>query len=173
MAIQSGELSVSLKTKSTGTNDFGGPAFAPVMSALLQFTVGTGANQFDLEFFDERSIATGADDDIDLAGVLTDEFGTVITYAEIMLIAIFNRPRTGSPNTTTLTIGGGTNPFVGFLSGTAPKVTKLGPGGGLLLWNPDATGLGAVGAGASDILRITNSAGATAKVQVGVLGRSA
>ena len=41
----------------------------------IAITSGTGANQADLLFHDTRTIAASANDDLDLAGSLTDSLG--------------------------------------------------------------------------------------------------
>lgn len=157
-----------------GSNAFsGGPNWSAEMELLQVFGSGTTANKVDLAYAAERTVSSGANDDIDLAGVLTDALGATITAAEVVAIAVVNKQRDGTANTTSLTIGGGSNPFVGFLGGTTPTITKIGPGAVLLLSSPDATGLGSVTAGTGDILRVTNAAGATNKYQIMILARSA
>jgi len=162
-----------LHVTQSGGNDFGGPQFAPKMEALLQFVDGVVLGQADLAWFDQRAVATAANDDIDLAGVLSDVFGATLTFAELVALFVINAPRAGAANTTALTIGGGTNPAVGFLGGTAPTIGPIQPGGFLMLGAGHASGIGTVVAGTGDILRVANAAGATANYQIGVIGRSA
>lgn len=163
------ELYARLKINQTGSNDFGGPSFQPVIETLIQLTDGVAANQANIAFADERTLASGATDSIDLAGVLTDAFGATIAAAEIVAILIINKPRAGSPvNTTDLTIGGGTN---GVFATAFPLVLK--PGAVLLAGAGDAAGIKIVTPGTADILTIINSAGAAAKYQIAVLARNA
>lgn len=156
----------------TGPNDYT-DRFTPVVEMTQALLDGTLANQANLIFADQRAVTTGADDDIDLAGTLTDAFGVTITFAEIVGILVINKPITGAANTTDLTIGLGTNPFLGFLGGTTPTIGPIKPGGVFMIFAGDAAGIGTVGAGSSDILRITNSSGATANYQIVIIGRSA
>ena len=165
-------LTARIEATQTGPNDYA-DNFAPVCAAVLAALDGTTANKADLIFADQRAVTTGANDDIDLAGVLTDAFGVTITFAELVGILIVNAPITGSANTTDLTIGLGSNPFLGFLGGTTPTIGPIKPGGVFMIFAGDAAGLGTVGAGASDILRVANSAGATANYQIVIVGRSA
>jgi hypothetical protein len=155
----------------------GANAFADRLSDDVAFsqklTDGTGAGNADLLYVAERTVATATDDDIDLAGVLSDVFGTTLTFAELVGILIINKQKDGTANTTDLTIGGGSNPFVGFLGGTTPTVGPIKPGGMFMLMSPDAAGIGTVTAGTGDILRITNSAGASNTYQIAIVGRSA
>jgi len=80
--------------------------------------------------------------------------------------------RASDPPITQILIGGGTNPFTGFLGGTTPTVGPISPGGVFLIADSSASGLGAVG-GSTNTLRIANSTGAAASVQVLITGRSA
>lgn len=168
------EIALRIRSNQTGSSDFGGPNFMPDFDAIIQLTNGTGANQADILFVDERTVAAASNDDLDLAGVLTSAFGAVIAAAEIVAIAIINKPKTSgsAPNTTNLTIGGGTNPIIGWLGGTTPTVGPIRPSGVFLLASPDAAGIAAVTAATGDILRIANSAGAAATYQVLILARS-
>lgn len=164
----------TLTVSESGANDFGGPVFAPTLSEVMELTNGTGALQADQCWFDERTVASGANDDLDLAGSLTSAFGSVLTIAKLVAIAVINAPRVGAANTTNLTIGGGTNPFVGFLGGTTPTIGPIRPGGFVILGCGDTVGgIGSVVAGTGDILRIANSAGAAATYQIALIGRSA
>jgi hypothetical protein len=162
------EIYARLKIGQTGSNDFGGPEFKPVIETLIQLTDGVAANQANIAFADERTVATGATDSLDLAGVLADAFGTTIAAAEIVAVMIINKPRVGSPvNTTDLTVGGGSN---GVFATAMPFVLK--PGAVFLLAAGDAAGVKTVAAGTADILTIVNSSGASAKYQIAVLARS-
>lgn len=172
MALNS-EILVRLTAVQTGPNDFGGARNTPAMQALIQLASGTGANQADILFMDERTVASATNDDLDLAGVLADAFGATVAAAEMVALFVINAPRSGAPNTTDLTIGLGTNPFLGFLGGTNPTLGPIGPGGAVLLQCPDAGGLGAVAGGSTDILRIANGSGAAATYQIAILARTA
>ena len=172
MALTS-EILVRLKATQSGANDFGNDSFSPKMQALLQTTDGTTANKADILFVDQRSVASATNDDLDLAGVLADAYGATITAAEVVALFVINAPISGSANTTDLTIGAGSNPFVGFLGGTAPTIGPIKPGGFVMIGAGDAAGIGAVTAATADILRIANSSGAAAVYQIGILARTA
>lgn len=173
MAISSAVMVAQLRVTETGTNDFGGPSFTPEMQALISLVDGTAAGQANIVWADERTVGTGANDDLDLAGVLTSAFGTTIAAAELVALFVINGSRSGAANTTNLTIGGGTNPVTGFLGGTAPTIGPIRPGSFVFLGSSDAAGFGAITAGTGDILRITNSAGASATYQIAILARNA
>lgn len=166
-------IRASLRATQTGANDFGGPGFTPALEAVLALTDGTTANKADRFWADVRTVASASNDDLDLTGTLTDAFGASLAQVELVALMIINAPLSGAANTTNLTIGGGSNPVVGFLGGTTPTIGPIRPGGFLLLACGDAAGIGAVTAGTGDILRIANSSGAAATYQIAVIGRSA
>lgn len=150
---------------------YAGSGLAPASASLaaaadIGIASGTGDYQADLMYAATRSLAASASDNLDLSGVLTDPLGNVISAVEIVAILI----RAASANTTILTVGNGTNPFIGpFGAGT--HTIAVAPGGVALLVNPKAGW--AVTAATADILKITNAAGATASYDIVVLGRSA
>lgn len=120
------------------------------------FANGTAANQANQMWTDTRTIAASANDDLDLAGVLTNAFGTTITFTSVKAIIV----KAASANTNDLIIGGSaTNPFETFLGGTNPSVLIV-PGGSFAIVNPEATGY-AVTASTADILRFTNASSGT------------
>lgn len=171
MAIKA-TLTAQIEAFEDGPNAFADD-FAPLVRKVLRITDGTTANKADILYAAQRAVTTGANDDIDLAGVLTNAFGETITAAELVAILVINEPVTGAANTTALTIGAGSNPFVGFLGGTTPTIGPLRPGAAFMLFAGDAAGIGTVTAGTGDILRITNASGATANYQIAILARSA
>lgn len=165
------DVGMYLKARQTGSNDYGGPDFAPKIEALMQFTNGTVSDQADKLFVDERAFASSTADTIDLAGVLTDAFGATITFAEIVGVIIINASKAGVRNTVTLSVGAGTNPWFG-LFGATGDVVKVPPGGFIAMFAPDASGYGTVTAATADILTITPGA-AAGTYQIAILGRSA
>lgn len=151
------------------------PKWRGVMEFAMSLGEGTGVGQFDLAYVAERTVADEADDDIDLAGSLVDAFGATITAAEIVMIAVINRPKASGAdaNTTDLVVGGGSNPFVGHVGGTAPTIGPIKPGGIFVMGAGDAAGIGAVTASTADILRVSNGSGAANTYQIAILARSA
>lgn len=169
-ASVSGSLQVRLQANQTGANDFAsGGAFAPVVGLTLNIANGTGAGQADLLFVDERSVDADTNDDIDLAGGVTDAFGNALTFAEVVAVVIINAPISGDANTTALTVGAGSAPIPGFDEALPP----LPPGGVLAIGAPGAAGISSVTATSADILRVANAAGGAAVYQIAILGRSA
>lgn len=166
------DVAVSWKASQASPNSLFGNLSSAEMRAVLNTTLGTGANQADRLYMAQRQVASGANDDIDLAGVLTDAFGTVITAAELVALFLINKPISGVDNTTNLTLGGGTNPVVGLLGGTTPTLGPIRPGQFVLMGNAGAAGLCAITAATADILRVANSAGAIANYQIALLMRT-
>ena len=165
----SATVSVGIDFNQSGSADFGPQRFEGKVSTLLPFANGTGVGQADILFADERTVASGANDDLDLAGVLSNAFGQTITAAEVVAVLVINKPLLASDaaNTTNLTLGGASQAVPNIASG------PIGPGGCVLLADPDAGGLATVTGGSSDHLRVANSSGAAAKYQILILARSA
>lgn len=166
-------LLAQLTAVQTGSNDFGGPDFDIKVFNEMVLEDGTTVNKADILWADQRTVGSASNDDIDLAGVLTNAFGAVITAAELVALLIINKARNGTANTTNLTIGVGSNPFIGFLGGTTPTIGPIRPGGMFMIASPDAAGIGTVVAGTGDILRVANSSGAAATYQIAMLARTA
>lgn len=165
-------ITARLSATQIGPNDFGG-SFSPTVSQIISLQDGTTSGKADMLFTDVRTVSSASNDDIDLTGVLTDAFGTAFNAAELVALIVINAPVSGTANTTDLTIGVGTNPFLGFLGGTTPTVGPLKPAATFMIAAGDAAGIGTVSAGSADILRIANSSGASATYQIGILARSA
>ncbi len=170
MALQA-TFTVKIAATHTGGNAFA-DKFSPLIEKVQKLTNGTTANKADLIYVDERTVTTGANDDIDLAGSLSDAFGSTIAAAEIVAIMIINGPISGSANTTDLTLGAGANPFIGFL-GATDTIGPIKPGGVFMLAAGDAAGIGSVTAGTGDIFRVANSSGASATYQIAIIARTA
>jgi hypothetical protein len=166
-------LVAQLRANQTGANDFGGPVFTPELSQIISLTDGTAAGQANILWADERTVASASNDDLDLNGVLIDAFGATVAAVELVALLVINARKSGAANTTNLTIGGGSNPVVGFLGGTTPTIGPIRPGSFVFLGSSDAAGFGAITAGTGDILRIANSSGAAATYQIAIVARNA
>lgn len=162
------ELRAKFSAQQSGANDFGGPSFAPTIEKILQFTSGTGAGMADILFADEREIAASSSEDLDLAGVLADAFGTTIAAAEVVAILII----ADDANTNNVVVGDATSP-VPLFGGTNPTFA-VKPGGFFFVAAPNAAGLLTVGAGSTDDLKIANSSsGSSVTYQIAILARTA
>lgn len=164
-------LLIKFNARQTGANDFGGPDFSPELEKLYQFASGTGADQADILYMDERTFLASTAVDFDLFGVLTEAFGSVINAAEIVAVIILNESKAGVRNTVTLSVGAGSAPWFGMFGATG-DVIKVPPGGMVACVAPDAAGYGAVTATTADLLTVTPGAAAGA-FQIAILARSA
>jgi hypothetical protein len=142
---------------------------SPEISRIAAFTNGVLAKMADVMYAAEPTIASGANLDLDLAGSLVNALGITVTNAKIAAIVVAADPA----NTTVVTMGAAaSNPYVGpFGAGT--HTIKLGPNAFIVLGTDTLAGIGDVVAGTGDILRFANAAGASAKVKIMILGRSA
>ena len=131
---------------------------------------GTGKDQCDLIFHDQRTLAATSED-FDLTGTEVQAFGgapLTVDFVKVKGLFIHNTSTTAGEN---LSIGGaaGTQ-FVDWV-GNANDEVVIGPDGIFALWNPSAAGY-AVGAGATDLLKIDSGA-ATIVYDIVVVGTTA
>lgn len=159
-------ITASVAAVQTGAPDTG-QARADLSAALnAVLSNGTGNTQADIIFQDKRSLATGANEDLDLRGVLLDVFGATVNIVENVAMLFL----ADAANTTILTLSpADTNGFVGPF-GAATHSIALPAGAAFLHYSP--TGY-AVTAGTGDLFNVANAAGATANYTVCFVGRSA
>lgn len=164
---QTVQIAATMQIDSTGAAAVGGavPTFSRGKQADIILADGTGNNQASKTYSASRSVLTGANDDIDLAGVLTDIMGvSPLTFATVKAIIIRSDPS----NTTILSVGPA--PANGFLGpfGSATDRINIRPGGAFVIAAPQ-TGF-TVTPATGDLLRVTNAAGATALYSIEVVG---
>lgn len=155
MASLTGTVSLKFNGTYSSAADLGTltHAFSELYSNAL--TSGTGANQANAIFSDNRSIS--GNDDLDLAGGLSDSFGTTLTFTSVKAIIV----RAAAANTANITMGAeGINPFSSIFA-DATDALILPPGGLFVLTNPAADGF-TVTAGTGDILRFAPASGTQA-----------
>jgi hypothetical protein len=167
--VGAASLATNVQVTMTGNlNGVVGLSTASVPLAIakqIPLTNGVGANQADSIYTATYAIATGATQSIDVKGSLLDALGTAFTPAKLKTIYIYSR--TG--NTTNLTLFGDAAHVP--ILGTVATTMQLLPGGLFLLVQPPLAGI-AVTAGTADIIKIVNAAGATANVDVILVGTS-
>lgn len=141
----------------------GNPKDQQSYTKTLTFTDGEGASQFEgVAIKSQTGLAASGTDSIDLSGTsLQDGFNTNVAAKAVKLLYILN---TG---TVALTWGGNANAVPFFAAANDKK--NLPPGAFDLFCTPDAAGI-AVGAGATDILDITNTSGSTAASYLLIVG---
>lgn len=143
----------------------------PVSAALslmksVELASGTGADQADVVYSSQATILTAATLSLDLKGSLTDALGAAFTPAKLKAVIIYSHPS----NTTNLTLFGDAAHVP--LLDTVATTTTLKPGGLLVLAQPAASGY-AVTATTADLVKIVNAAGASAVVDIVLVGTSA
>lgn len=117
------------------------------------FTNGTGADKAQVQWHDQRSLASGATESLDLAGSLTSAFG-VVTFTKVKWLIIRVVTETTGYK---LGVGGAAaNQFINWVADSS-DIVYIGAGGMLVLSSP-VDGF-AVTAGTGDILKIANAAG--------------
>ncbi|MCW6008503.1 hypothetical protein K1W54_28760 [Micromonospora sp. CPCC 205371] len=148
-----------------------GEALAPLTKNYRTvLATGVAAGQADRVFHDQRTLAASANEDLDLAGVLLDPLGALLTFVKIKGIVV----AAAAGNTNNVVVGAAVaNPWSGLL-GAAGTVT-VRPGGVFAAFAgaADAAGYPVV-AGTGDQLRVANSgAGTPVTYDVIIVGTSA
>ncbi|MGI5196578.1 hypothetical protein ACQEVY_23500 [Streptomyces sp. CA-288835] len=148
-----------------------GSAKAPMsLNRSVTLGSGTGAGKADKVFSDRRTLAASASEDLDLAGVLLDVFGSAITFVRIKGLFI----SAAAANTNNLVIGAAaSNAWATLLNATGTLTLRPGATIGAMAGAADATAY-AVTAGIGDQLKIANSAGSTpVTYDIHIVGASA
>jgi hypothetical protein len=135
-------------------------------SKAIAFDSGVGASQADRIYTNSYAIGTGATQSIDVSGSLTDALGGTFVLVKLKAILIYSQPA----NTTNLTVLGDAASVP--ILNTAATTFTLQPGGLFLLVQPPLAGIAVTGA-TGDVIKLVNAAGATANVDVVIVGASA
>lgn len=122
----------------------------------ITFADGTGASSANKIYQATRSLSAGADS-IDLAGSLTDSYGSTAVFVRVKAIYIKNN------GTATMTFGAGTNPWATMLNSTG--TLTIPAGGFVLVATPDATGW-TVTAATGDLLNVTGTGSQTFDIAI-------
>jgi hypothetical protein len=142
------DIRISLDTKITA--DMSSPRDAINKTFTVDLDVGTGSGQANQYFADLRTLAGGANEELDLAGVLENRFGQTVTFANIKFIFIENTATTDS----TLAVGGAAaNAFINWV-GNATDIVNI-PGQGVFILGSNARDFD-VTAGTGDKLKLEN-----------------
>lgn len=158
-----GTIKASLAINESATVDLGSALRQIAANFSLVFDSGTGANQMDLVFADQRTLTASSTENLDLAGTLTQTFGATLTLAKIKLIYF----KAADANTNDLVIGNVTNgitsPF-----GAATHSISVRPGG-VFLWACPGTGY-TITAGTVDLVKVANGGGSTSVTYDVIIG---
>lgn len=157
---------LDLSSELTAAFDLASGSVPLALKRQFTWPSGTAADQADRIFHDTRTIVASGSDDLDLAGVLTDAFGAVITFADVRLILV----AAAAANTNNVIVGGDANALL--FGGAAAHTVTVRPGGLMLLAARDATAY-PVTPTTGDILQVANSgAGTSVTYDVVVIGAS-
>jgi len=149
----SAKILVNVSATDSNALDLGTGTIPYISNTTYTISDGTGANSAEAVFADQRTLTTGGNEDLDLAGSLTDGYGNTITFTKIKGIFVKNSANSGNA----IEIGGATgNQFINWVGDGTDQVV-VDEGGMFLLYSPIAAGY-AVTAGTGDLLRITNTA---------------
>lgn len=167
MAGVRGDIALRIDLTQTGTGDLGNPKVRNTVDKILSLTEGTDAtNKANIYFSDTRTIALSANENIDLAGALTDAFGASIVAGEI--VAIYIEAAAANVNNVQVTRPA-SNGFIGPFMATGDGVS-IKPGEYALFVSQSGW---AVTAATGDLINIANSgAGTSVQYNIIVVGRT-
>jgi|6_EtaG_2_1085325.scaffolds.fasta_scaffold04511_2 hypothetical protein len=151
-----GKMRFDLGLEQFGASDLSTPhSRLPVVEYSV--STGTGADQMDLLWHDQRTLAASASEELDLAdGTLVDSFGVACQFAEVRMICIVASSDNDAAND--IVVGGTvTHEWLGWLTAAGDKIT-LPTGAASINYSPSDGGW-PVTSGSSDTLQIANSAG--------------
>ena len=134
---------------------------------------GVGADQADVLWHDERTIAAAGNDDLDLTDLTSALFSSTVTFglASVKAVLVVNTETSGPA---VLRVGGAgavAGAFGAPFAGDQDAVVEVPADSGLLLTNK-TTGW-PVADGSSDILRIANPGASAVTYRIAILGTSA
>ena len=138
MALSTLATTVGASISSTVTKQDELSTLTDVLSQTYNatFAKGTGANQADSVFHDQRTLADGANETLDFTdSSLTDKLGEVINLSKLKALAIKN----GSSEADLIIGGAASNQLPIFADGT--DKLNLPPGGRFIFISPDANGV--------------------------------
>lgn len=170
MALSGAMLAVSAFGELTSSLDLGSGRATQSLSRSVSLASGTGAGQADRLFSDRRTLAASATEDLDLAGVLLDAFGSTITFARVKGLVI----AAAAGNSNNVVVGNASSNAWATLLGATHTLT-LRPGAFVAVGTgaADATGY-AVTASTGDLLKVANSgAGSSVTYDIHIIGCSA
>lgn len=165
------ELTSKLVATLTGTAVTGlvTPGAPLAVTDVFRLTDGTGAaGTADKMWASTRTLTASATEDLDMAGVLTDQLGVTFTLARIKLI----RVTAAAGNTNNVVISRPASNGVPIFA-AASDALSVRPGGLFELLATDATAY-PVTASTGDLITFTNSAGSTSVTySIVIVGSSA
>lgn len=161
------QVAVSINANHTKPLDLSTGSVPLLKDYRKYLATGTGAGQADLLFQDTRTLAASASEDLDLAGVLADAFGSTLTFVRLKFVIV----SAADANTNNVLVGGVASGVASFLSPAATGIVTVRPGAVFAVFagQADATGY-AVTAASADLLHIANSGGTTSVTYDVIIG---
>lgn len=154
VAVETFTLALHLNGRQTNALDLSTPLDEIVRVYTNLFGNGTGANQINHIFHDQRS-TDGTGEDLDLAGGLTSPIsGAAITFAAVKFILIY----AATANSGNVVISRPAANGLVLFAAANDALAGLKPGGLFLFTDPSAAGLTVTG-GTGDLLHVAASAG--------------
>ncbi|HVJ72044.1 MAG TPA: hypothetical protein VM531_11165 [Sphingomicrobium sp.] len=163
MPTFTGSIRVKVDTDLINAGDFSSGKDQLRLTLESLFANGTGLGQANNVYSKRRTLTTGASEDLDVSGSLTNLFGTSLVFTKIKAIAI----QSLAANTTNLTVSRPANGLP-FLSAVGDALV-LTPGGIFVFVDPSAAGVAVTG-GSADLINVANAAGASASYDVVIVG---
>jgi hypothetical protein len=124
-------------------------------SKSITYTDGTGAGSVNQMFTDQRTLSASANEDLDLAGSLTNAYGATITATKLKGIIV----EAATTNTNNVIVSRPASNGVPLFDAGSDAIS-LGPGEWFAFGSPTAAGK-TVTASTGDLLNFANSAGST------------
>jgi hypothetical protein len=154
-----GSIKFALAGMFSGDNDLSSVSQAFNYTQNYNLTNGTGIDQANMIWADQRTISASGVDNLDLYGGLSNAFGSTINFTSIKGIIIV----AASTNTNDVLIGGDDSAaFVGWV-GASTDTIVVKPGGMFALVNPASNGYTVTNTTA-DVLQIANSSSGSSVV---------
>lgn len=160
------DLFVSVKGLLSATGDLSIVKDQLDWSYSLSLDNGTAANQANNMWTDQRTVANGANEDLDLAGGVTNSLGVTVTFTKGRVL-IF---RGLKANTGNLTVSRPATNGVPFLAAAGDAFT-LKPNGIVVMSDPSTAGI-TVTPATGDLINVANASGASQGYQVVIIGIS-
>ncbi|MCV0371078.1 hypothetical protein [Filomicrobium sp.] len=150
------------------TADFAAVKQSIPAHAAIKLANGTGTDEADVIFADQRTLNASGNEDLDLTGVLENALGEAANFATVKALLI----RAASGNTNDVVVGpAAANGFTGPFGDDSDRI-EIPPGGAFLAAAPNAGW--DVTAGTGDLLNVANSgAGSPVTYDVIIVGTSA
>lgn len=169
MSLGNTSVQVNVSSSHIKSLDLGDATFPISLAATISLLNGTGAGQADLIFTDTRTVSASPNtESLDLAGSLTDAYGTTMTFARIKAIIVSAASANAANINVVRPASNGVPLFLAASDGISVRP------GGFFAWGcSDATGV-AVTAGTGDLIAFTGSTGTAAfTYTIVIIGASA